>query len=249
MKRFLIIISVLSFLFVSIFVVKKTQNELVSTENTTSGYAKVITNDCYLFKDSNNKDKYFLLEQSYFVKVIEDVDNLFYKVEYIDFFGYVPKSKIQFVEEYPKNPYLSGITFDIYDLGNVCLRSTPESLENDKNVICTIPNSTKDLLFYGKISGEEAIKELGNLWYYCSYQDKNGKLYYGYVYSPLTRNLSSITNSSENLTVVNVTSFLPVESLLYLNLSTKNMLIVITTIPSIFVIALLTIPKKNKKSE
>ena len=190
-----------------------------------------------------------MLEQSYFVKVTSEENNLFFKVQYIDFVGYVPKSKIQFVEEYPEMPFLSGITFDIYDIANVCLRSSPQTPDDDKNVICTIQKSSKNLLYYGKISGEEAISGLGNIWYFCAYQDQEQNVSKGYIYAPLTRNLSAITSSQEQLTFVNITNFLPVDNLLYLNLSTKNLLILITAIPSLIAVILLVYPtKKNHQS-
>lgn len=246
MKRICTIIAVFVFIFVSIFTVKYSQTKLANS-NTTSGYAQIMTNDCYLFNNAND-GKYFLLEQSYFVKVLEDVDETHYRVNYLDFEGLVEKNKVSFVEEYPETPYLSGITFDIYNLGNVCMRSSPETLNNDSNILCTINKGEKDLLYYGKISGEEAIEGLGNIWYYSAYQDANGNLYKGYVYAPLTSNLSNIAQSNQFVTFVDVAGFTPVDNLLYLNLSTKNLLIIITAIPCIAVVLLLTVPNKTKET-
>ena len=245
MKKFFTIAVVLLFVFLSIFVVKSTQTKIVSTTNCTSGYAKVLTNDCYLLESPNENSHLFLLEQSYFVKVVDIYDNVFYKIKYLEFDGYIEKSKVGFVEEYPKEPFLTGITFDIYDLANVCMRSTPKNIPTDSNILCTINVSTKDLTYYGKCVGDEAMSGLGNIWYYAAYQDENGKVYKGYIYSPLTRNLSAIASSAENLSLVNVTNFVPVDNLLYLNLSTKNLLIVITTIPTLFIALLLA--KNSKK--
>lgn len=247
MKRLFFVFLTLFFVAGSIFCVKSTQTKRAST-NATSGYAQIISNDCYLFLSPNfdESSKWFLLEESYFVKVKADENTLFYQVEYLDFVGYVPKNKIQFVEEYPENPYLSGITFDVYDIANVCLRKNPETIDDDSNIICTIEKGTKNLLYYGKISGEEAISGLGNIWYYCAYQDSNQNVFKGYIYSPLTRNLSSITSSNESLTYVNITSFVPIDSLLYLNLSTKNLLILITAIPSLVAVFLLVVPFKKR---
>ena len=177
MKRFLWILSSILFILLSVYVVKDKQNKLVSTDTFTSGYATVLTNDCYFYSSPNYEDKVFLLEESYFVKVLEVYDPVFFKVQYLEFEGFVEKSKINFVEEFPKEPYLVGITFDIYDMGNVCLRSTPETLENDSNIVCTIKKSTKNLTYYGKCAGEEAIKGLGNIWYYSAFQDEYGNLY------------------------------------------------------------------------
>ena len=249
MKRIFFIILTLSFVFASIATVKATQSKTASTSST-SGYAQIISNDCYLFLYPNFDDnsKLFLLEESYFVKVTAVENNLFYKIQYLDFDGYVPKNKLQFVEEYPENPYLVGITFDIYDIANVCLRTSPKTIDDDSNIICTIEKGTKNLLYYGKTSGEEAILGLGNIWYYCSFEDTQKNIIYnGYIYSPLTRNLSSITGSKESLTYVNISNYVSVDSLLYLNLSTKNLLIIITAIPTLVAILLFILPFKNKK--
>lgn len=249
MKKLLIIVGVLLYVFVGIFTIKQTEVSATNSQNT-SGYAKIVTNECYLLKDYQNLDsKYFLLEPTYFVKVLEETNNKYYKVEYLDFEGYVEKSNINFVEEYPENPYLSGITFDIYSLGNVCLRTSPETLDDDKNILCTIPSGTKNLLYYGKISGEEAIDGLGNIWYYAAFQDEHKNVFKGYIYSPLTNNLSTISNSDENLTFVNISNFVPLNNILYLNLSTKNLLIVLTAIPCIAVVLLLTVPTKISKKD
>lgn len=236
------------FVFVSIFTVKQTQAKVASTQ-TTSGYAQVITNDCYLLKQADNNSKWFLLEQSYFIKVTEDFDNVYFKVTYLEFDGFVEKSKVNFVEEYPDTPYLSGITFDIYSLGNVCMRSSAKTLTDDSNILCTIPLNTKNILYYGKISGEEAISGLGNIWYYCAYQDGNNNVFKGYIYAPLTTNLSNITTSDQIVTFVDVAGFTTMDNLLYLNLSTKNMLIVITALPSIAVVILLMLPSKLAKKQ
>ena len=239
----------LAFVFLSVFVVKSTQTKMASADVFSSGYAKVLTNDCYLLKEPDGKTGVFLLEQSYFVKVVDASNDVFFKVKYMEFDGYVLKSKVGFVEEFPKFPYLASITFDIYDLGNVCMRSSPFTKSDDSNILCTLNMSTKNVTYFGKCTGEEAIDGLGNVWYFAGYEDENGKLFKGYIYAPLTRNLSSIANSSENLTLVSIDNFLPVENLLYLNLSTKNMLIIITSLPTIFVIYLLTKTSKNKNIE
>lgn len=248
MKRLFFVIFALLYVFLSIFLVKQTQSTKVSA-NATSGYAQVISNDCYLYSNPNfdENSKIFLLEESYFVKITADESNLFFAAKYMEFDGFVPKNKIQFVEEYPEFPYLTGITFDIYDIANVCMRSSPKTFDDDKNVVCTIPKSSKNLLYYGKISGEESISGLGNLWYFCAYQDQHDMVHKGYVYSSLTRNLSAITSNQESITFVNISNFVPIDSILYLNLSTKNFLILITAIPSVLAAVLLIYPTKKKK--
>ena len=156
---------------------------------------------------------------------------------------------MDFVEEYPETPFLTGITFDINTTGNVCLRTSPKTFANDENILCTIPSGTKNITYYGKISGEESMLGLGNIWFYCAYEDVLGNIYKGYIYSPLTNNLSSIASSDESVTFVNVNNFVPVDSILYLNLTTKNLLIIITAIPTLVVLLLFVLPSKLKQKE
>ena len=60
-------------------------------------YGKVIVNNCYLKKTptqiNDTSNLYFLLEESYFVKVIAE-ENDFYYVQYLDLTGYIEKSAI-----------------------------------------------------------------------------------------------------------------------------------------------------------
>lgn len=250
MKKLFCILGCFLFIFCSIFLVKQFEFEQTSTQNI-SGYACVKTNDCYLYKylidNPLVESRYFLLEKSYFVKVIESANDEFYKVKYIDKLGYVKKSNIEFVEEVPQNPFLEEITFDIYSLSNVKLRNEPSTKNGISSIVSTIPASQKNLTYIGKISGEESIKGLGNIWYYCEYTLADNSKICGYIYSPLTNNLSPINENCENLTTVSINQFVPLNSLLYLNINTKNLIILIILIPSVYVLYLFTKPTKILK--
>ena len=109
MKKFLIITMSITFILVSIFVINSSIDaEQVST-NQTSGYAVIKDNNCYFYRtiSSNSmfSDRFFLLEKSYFVKILENTNNNYYKAEYNGIVGYVQKKDIEFVEEVPLNPY------------------------------------------------------------------------------------------------------------------------------------------------
>ena len=253
MKKIWIIIGCYIFLFAGIFVVNNSivQEASISQANSTNGYALVKNNNCYLYKyiveNPLFSNKYFLLEKTYYVKVIENADENFYKVEYNDITGYVKKNEIEFVKETPENPFLENITFDIYSGSSVELRNEPSTQGGVGSIITTIPAGQKNLFYYGKIAGEESIKGLGNIWYYCSYTLSNGVSVKGYVYSPLTINLSAINENNEQLTTVSVKNYVPINSLLYLNLSTKNIIIILLSIPSLFVVYLFVKPTKILK--
>lgn len=251
MKKFLIIVGCYIFLLVGIFVVNNSLIQETSGQNT-NGYALIKNNNCYLYKyvveNPLFESKYFLLEKTYFVKVIENANEDFYKVLYGDITGYVKKNEIEFVEETPENPFLENITFDIYSGSSVELRNEPSTKAGVGSIITTIPLGQKNLFYYGKIAGEESIKGLGNIWYYCSYTLSNGVSVKGYVYAPLTTNLSPITENNEQLTTVSLQTYVPINNLLYLNINTKNLIILLLTIPSLFVIYLFIKPTKILKN-
>lgn len=249
MKKFFYIALCFLFIFFSIFLVNSTATENVSG-NLSSGYAVVSTNNCYFYKflmDSLDvNSKYFLIEKSYFVKVLSKTNEEFYKAEYNGIVGYVNKSDIEFVKEVPLCPYLNNITFDITSSSSVELRTEPTTKNGIGTVITTLPANTKQLNYIGKITGEESIKGLGNIWYYASFLIDD-KQVFGYVYSPLTKNLSPIVENNENLTIVSVSTYVPLTSLLYLDLSTKNLIILIISVPALVVIYLFTKPTKILK--
>lgn len=250
MKRFLIIIGCFLFIFVSIFVIRSSMTQEVGA-NQTSGYAMIKDNNCYFYRYTLENpavnNKYFLLEKSYFVKIIENTNEIFYKAEYNGIKGYVKKTDVEFVEETPENPFLSEITFDIYSASSVELRTEPSTENGIGSIITTLPSGYKNLCYYGKLTGEESIKGLGNLWFYCSFTTPENKQVYGYVYSPLTVNLSPINENGENLTPVSVTDYVPINSLLYLSLSTKNLIIIAITIPALYIAYLFVKPTKILK--
>lgn len=249
MKKFLIIASVFLFIFASIFLVNYTSAEEVNTTQT-SGYACIKSNNCYLYKyladNPSLTSKYFLLEKSYFVKVIESADEDFFKVEYNGILGYVKKSQVDFVEEIPELPFLENITFDIYSASNVELRNEPSTKNGIGSILISVPSGQKDLTYYGKITGEESINGLGNIWYYCSYNFE-GKDIFGYVYAPLTLNLSPICENSQILTPVTITNYVPLNNLLYLNVNTRNLIILVITLPAIYILYLFVKPSKILK--
>lgn len=250
MKKFGIIVSCFLFIFISIFVIRSTMTQEVGATNT-SGYAFVKHNNCYFYKYTLDNpavnNKYFLLEKSYYVKVLENADENYYKAEYNGISGYVKKTDIEFVEEVPENPFLTEITFDVYSASSVELRNEPSTQNGIGSVITTLPSGYKNLTYYGKITGEESIKGLGNIWFYCAFKTPDGNQIFGYIYSPLTVNLSPISENNEQLTPVSVVDYVPINSLLYLNLSTKNLIIIALTIPSLYIAYLFVKPTKILK--
>ena len=207
MRKIYIFLLLAIFLVSSVFVCK---NAIFAEQNMSGGYAVVNNSGAYLYRtptlSENYINKFFLLEESYFVKVLSRPNDEFYYVEYMDIFGYVKVDDVVFVVEQPENPYLDFITFDIKSNKDVCLLKSPNGNFEDINVLYNIPFNAKNLCYLGKISAVENQNYMGNIWYYCCYKIDENSLIYGYLYAPLCCNLSPITKNSEVLTATSISS-------------------------------------------
>ncbi|MFQ6724521.1 MAG: hypothetical protein ACLRFE_04250, partial [Clostridia bacterium] len=82
-------------------------NQVSANDN--CAYAQILHAGCYLYKspvdNTNYSNVYFMLENSYFVELLSDYNDEFYKAKYMDIVGYVKKSQVQCVQGTPKTPY------------------------------------------------------------------------------------------------------------------------------------------------
>ena len=85
------------------------------------------------------------------------------------------------------------------------MRSSPTTQTSSSNLIATIPNLTKNITYFGKVSGECLIEGRTNVWYYCKYTaDKD---YYGYVYSDFCDEMPPIVSNTEEITYITNPTF------------------------------------------
>ena len=172
----------------------------------------------------------------------------------VTIYGYKKKSDIHYIAFSTKDiADVSSFRSIFFDVDAKQLKKLPNALSPEiKSLIAEKNNEI--------ISEQYKIRKLqaldGNVSFiynqktdFFKTQNTYGEIFKGYIYSAYARNLSAITSSNENLTVVNVSNFVPVDSLLYLNLSTKNLLIVITIIPTLVVVWLFTKQGKAKNNE
>lgn len=201
-------------------------------------YARVKYNNVLLYKnpkENNSFDNIFcLLEPTYFVKVIKDENQLFFKVEYLSLTGYALKSQLECVFEQPQKPYPNA-TFNTTNFSSVVLRNSPEV--NESNVLQILPpNST--LNYYGKITGQTATEDLGNLWFYCSFETIEGQKINGYIYEPLTHNFTPILENIEVTTISEFGASSKINTFLNIKQEFHIALILITVLPLIFILIL-----------
>ena len=174
-----------------------------------SVYAKTTKENVCMYSQPVSSDFYkmFCVPRSYFVLLIDnanDTQNLFYKAKYLDAIGFVKKNEVQPVVGTPDLPFAQA-TFKVFSAHGLELRSSA-NLSSDNELI-TVPFLDEDLIFYGRINGEIMVPAFGNVWYYCKYVSKSNDCYYGYLYSGLCCDLSSIPENEESLSEVFRRSF------------------------------------------
>lgn len=223
---------------------------LISTANVvnvhanTNSFARIKNNNSYLYKSANinenTENKWCLLPETFFVKIINNMNEHFFKVEFADLVGYVKKVDVNLVNETPKNPYPSKTTFTTKSATSCYLRSSPKISGAISNVVATLPANSNNLEFLGKIIGEEAIDLQGTIWYLTKF---NGT--YGYIYSYYT---NTFITSQINTEQVTLKVSLENTNLNPLTNPESAMLIFIILIPVMLILTLLYKPKKVRKS-
>lgn len=218
----------------------KPQNNNVYLAQTPS-YAQIKNSNTYLYKSAEFNDvnnKWCLLENTYFVKILNNYNSSCYKVEYNGITGFVKKDEVTLINETPITPYPSSITFSIGQT-NCYMRLSPQIKDVTDNTICVIPANTTGLKYIGKIIGEEAVDFKGSVWYLTEY---NGNI--GYVYSGYTTSINAIAENIEQVSLFTENDFSKINPLTN---SSCIALIVITLTPCLFILFLLYSPKKVEK--
>lgn len=206
-------------------------------------YAKILFEQVYLYKspvDNNDYNNvYFELPKTYFVELLSRHED-FYEARYLNFIGYVKKDSVQAVSNTPNNPFLTNMSFRVYAELSQNLRSTPTTQTNTSNLITTIPNLTRNITYYGKITGECLIEGRTNIWYYCKYTlDKE---YYGYVYSDFCDEMAPIPQNTEEVEYITNPTFekpqAPTNTIPITN-NTVGIVIAILSIPALVFVFLI----------
>lgn len=216
-------------------------------------YAKVLSN-CLFYKthqmNDTYEDVYFLVPESYFVTILEKINEKCYKVQYKNYIGYVKSEYLVIAIFIPNEKSLDDIKFDIKDTAGTQIWSKPTA--SSGVILTTIPAGTKQISYISKVVGDIPYGGESDIWYYVSYTpfENSTNVYEGYVYSENTTNLDSIKlNLEENpksLTAEQANN----NSSFNLNSTVKTIIITFITIPIIlfFAIILYKIVKKIKEN-
>lgn len=216
------------FAFLIFFIFNQTTLVAYATPESNS-YGKVLDNcKLYLNLSLNSDECLFIIPESYFVVVLDDVNNQCYKVQYKKYIGYVLKEKISICSFIPTVKYLDGVTFDIKPSSGTQIWSRPTDLSKPVTIISA---GTCDIDYIASIYGDIPSGGVSNLWYYVTYTSNefSTNVYEGYIYSENTLNLSTIPVNLENNNGDGVTE------------KSKNLLISSGTLKTI-IISIIAIP-------
>lgn len=232
MKKHLIVVFLLIYVVLGSIIIANF-NMLKTTNTSIVQYGKIVENSLLKkspTKVSNLVNSYFILEKSYFVKILNE-ENDFYYVEYLDIKGYIEKSYINLVNEEISKPYLDSVTFDI--IKESALYEEPI---NSNNAIKSTLNKQSKVFYYGKLYGDCLEENGGNTWYYCKIK-QNDKEVNGYIYASYTNNLSPIKLNEEiSTSLINKDI---ANEILNLNIKTQIIITTIISIPIIFLVIIL----------
>ena len=222
----------------------------ISAYNEQTFYARIMFDQVHFYRspidDDSYSNIYFELPKTYFVELVDNCNDLFYKANYSSFTGYVKKDSVQAISGTPSNPYLDNVGFRVYAELSRDLRSEPSSSSKTSSQIAYIPNLSRNLIYYGKAYGETLIDGRTNIWYYCKYSaDQN---YYGYVYSDFCDELPSVMpNNLEEVSYISNPTFAPPEGnsqAISINDNVVGIIIAIVSLPALVFILMII---KNKK--
>ncbi len=219
-------------------------------------YARIMFDDVYLYKTTVDIDEYtnvlFSLPKTYFVQLLDNAGNDFFKVNYLNFTGFVKKECVQTIIGTPRTPYLENISFRVYSEQSRDLRNEPTTQGGSSQQVAYIPLYSRNLTYYGAIQGESLIEERTNIWYYVKYSaDKD---YYGYVYSDFCDKFSDMPLNTEEVVYTTYPDFGKTEnynpSAVPLESNTAGIIIGILTVPAlIFVFMVLKGTKLMRKEK
>lgn len=218
-------------------------------------YAKV-KNECILYKTSDTsldtfENIYFEVPCGYFVTVIGEITQTISKVNYAGFIGFVKTEKIFKVSGEPHVKTLTGITFSINQSSGTQIRETPTT-EISSNIKNVIQSGTSNISYIAKTYGEVPPSGKSNVWYFAEYSPSSDpvSVYFGYVYSEKTENLSSIPENNEfeqELLPAEQTVLTTQENYIYLSGGLRAVMIIIISLPMLVIFLLLVFSGRKKK--
>ena len=220
----------------------------------TKYFAKIENSETYIYSLPNdkNENKLFEIPKSYFVELLSQYNETFYKAKYLDLTGYIKINEVTPVSNTPTTPYADNITFRVYSSDGLNIRNEPSTKNGLETIKGSLTVLDENIMYYGKISGEEVVKNRGSIWYYCKYKN-NHEVILGYVYAGFCDMLSPIEENKENFTICNnpfnIQNTETNSNTQHSKTDIKNLILILTIIPTLFLIFLLFKPFKIIEEE
>lgn len=215
---------------------------------TTYAYARVEDSSTYFYtfpQKSVSDNALFILPESYFVLLLSNFNDAFYKAQYRDLVGYVLKDEVSPVAETPNNPFLQNFSFWVFSSDGRNVYNSPTS---KNSTVTTTVELQAPVDYYGIMSGEEMVSGRGTTWYFCKANDK-----FGYLYEGLCDTLSTFTLNTEQVTNIEnpfIDNDFYLYSLVEMTSGLKILVLFLLIVPALFLIYLLFKPfKLEGKSE
>lgn len=211
-------------------------------------YYRIIDDQTNLYATSTMEQSYFCLPKTYFVQLIENVDDNIAHVRYDDLDGFVFINQLQACYSQPTMPFAQNQTLSSISACNVVVYNQPNT---SSQFVGIVPFNAQNITYYGSIQSSEAIQGLGNLWHYIKYTSYEQGVLHGFVYAPLTTNLKTANPNDEIVVTENEeainTSTLPANA--EFGNSDSLFIIIGLCILALILLSLLFRTDKRKKSK
>lgn len=200
-------------------------------------YAMIKDDPAYLYvspdDSSDVKNIICVMEDTYYVEILNTFDEKFYRVNYNGATGYVLRSAVRKVDGIPNTPFPNFVTLKTVS-NNTYLRSSPLK---SNNALTIIPSNCTELEYIGYVYGEQVDDFRDNIWYYVKYLD-----IYGYIYGEYVTSISPIPQNVEQLSFLS--DYEPLVNPLSNGLCI--LIVIVLTIPTFLILYLLYRKPKRK---
>lgn len=158
-----------------------TSDKNIQAQTPALGYGLIVESKSILYRNPTNSDTtdniYFYLPETYFVEVLEQVDEVFYKVKYIDIVGYVKFSAINIKDYEPVSIFPTNLSLKISGDITANIRSLPET---SSPLVATLASGAS-AQYYNKTPGQE-LNSGSSYWYFIKVTN-GAQVLHGYVYA------------------------------------------------------------------
>ena len=136
----------------------------------TSEWARIVTDDVYLYASADTKQKLFVLEKSYYVNIIEETDTMYQvavmpagSADFVQVIGWVRQNDVSLSTANPVEPTYPTVKLTV-NAESVDLKLSPVP---SSATSCAILN-LQQVCYYG------SIINYGKTWYYVRYAGRFG---------------------------------------------------------------------------